>query len=45
MHVDFDGPRQKHTEFVLKCKIFNFLTVFGIKIIKSPITPKQKVKF
>jgi hypothetical protein len=43
MHVDFDWPRQKHTEFMLKCSIFNFLTVFCIKFINSPITPKRKV--
>ena len=35
--------RKKHTEFVLQCSIFNFLTVFGIKITKSPRIPKWKV--
>jgi hypothetical protein len=36
IHVDFDWPRKKHTEFVLQCSTLNFLAVFGIKIIKSP---------
>ena len=37
------GQKKTHTEFVLQCVIFNFLIVFGIKIIKSPRTPKRKV--
>ena len=34
-----------YTEFVLQCSIFNFLTVFDIKIIKSPrnLNLKRKV--
>ena len=27
--------KKTHTEFVLQCSIFNFLTVFGIKITKK----------
>ena len=45
MHVDIDWPRKKtHTEFVLQCSIFNFLTVFDIKITKSPRIPNLKQK-
>jgi hypothetical protein len=34
--------KHTHTEFVLQFSIFNFLTVFGIKITKSPIIPERK---
>ena len=45
MHVDIDWPRKKnHTEFLLQCSIFNFLTVFDIKITKSPTIPNIKRK-
>ena len=36
--------RKKHTEFVLQFSIFNFLTVFDIKITKSPRIPNLKRK-
>ena len=35
---------KNHTEFVLQCSIFNFLTVFDIKITKSPRIPNLKRK-
>jgi hypothetical protein len=35
--------KNTHTEFMLRCSIFNFLTVFGIKITKSPRTPKRNI--
>ena len=44
MHVYFDRPRKKTTEFVLQYSIFNFLTVFDIKITKSPRIPNLKWK-
>ena len=34
---------KKPTDFVLQCLIFNLLTVFGIKITKSPRTPKRNI--
>ena len=36
--------KKTHTEFVLQCSIFNFLTVFDIKITKSPRIPNLKRK-
>ena len=39
----FRLAKKEHTKSVLQCSIFNFLTVFGIKITKSSRIPKWKV--
>ena len=43
MQISTGQEKKTHTEFVLQCSIFNFLTVFGIKITKSSRIPKRKV--
>ena len=44
MQISTDQEKKKHTEFVLQYSVFNFLTVFDIKMTKSPRIPNLKRK-